>query len=425
MLTSTSIGTVRRPSMIDIVLGDISRELFLRDHLGRTFLYLPGPTERFAHLLSWQELNRILDTQMFSSATLRMKKAGQDVSPESYLAAYTDYRKSGVATNVLTKVVTRELREGATLIINGIQKPCPAVAALADDLEEALEARINVNTYATLHESHGFPCHYDTHDVLVLQVQGRKHWQVFDRRPVTPFSHEPFERHERPGVSEPLWMGLLNPGDALYLPRGYWHFARPVGEPTIHLSVGIVSPTGLDLLNFVVGEMSAPDASELIRQNLPLAWPAPDQARHVESLRQGLMEALSRPDLLARFAKQWTIAGAMPPRARFGLPWSATEAGLPPTDDGTIHVTAPHALRAYDSPDSPDIVCLYVEGKPEVEFRRSVVPLCAYLTNSATVRVKDFLEEFSTDFEEATLRDFLRQLVVKGLIVIRTGYGVA
>ena len=81
----------------------------------------------------------------------------------------------------------------------------------------------------------------------------------------------------------PLWEGMLNDGDMLYIPRGWWHVATPLDEPTLHLTVGVNNPTGADLLSWFVDRLRA---SEDVRRDLPLFGRAEDQTALMDRLRE-------------------------------------------------------------------------------------------------------------------------------------------
>jgi ribosomal protein L16 Arg81 hydroxylase len=401
------------------ILGELTTAEFLTQHFGQRFALLPGRADRFAHLLSWQELNHLMETQTFTKATLRMKKGGADLPIDSYLSEITYQRpgRAATTTRISAAVITRELRDGATLIINQIQRASTPIAALAEDLERSLDARVNVNMYASLHNKHGFGCHWDNHDVLVLQVQGRKHWQVFGPRPLTPLPHETFDANERMTFTKPAWDGVITEGDALYLPRGWWHFAEPIGEPTLHLSVGIVKATGIDFLQWLVQRLGAEEA---VRKDIPR--PDGDGFKsYIDVISRLITSTLSQDETVAAFLKDRAVADGERVRVKFGLPWSATESVLPPSLEGTIHVTAPHGLRPYPSADADDSVQLYAEGKPVLTFRRNVMPLCDFLMAHSPISLAEFIRQFESQFDGTLLLGLLRELAVSGLIVIKTG----
>jgi hypothetical protein len=59
----------------------------------------------------------------------------------------------------------------------------------------------------------------------------------------------------------------LEPGDALYLPRGYVHAALTTDVDSVHLTVGVLSTTWYDVLTDVVGLAAA---AEEFREALPM-----------------------------------------------------------------------------------------------------------------------------------------------------------
>jgi ribosomal protein L16 Arg81 hydroxylase len=44
---------------------------------------------------------------------------------------------------------------------------------------------------------------------------------------------------------------LLETGDLLYIPRGWWHETTPLDQPSFHLSVGLFVPTLFDYVMWV------------------------------------------------------------------------------------------------------------------------------------------------------------------------------
>jgi hypothetical protein len=79
--------------------------------------------------------------------------------------------------------------------------------------------------------------HYDSADNLFLQIHGRKRALLIDpkfSRNVYPFSDNPSKSRIDPETPDfknyplfakvKIWDCVLAPGDALYIPRGWWHF---------------------------------------------------------------------------------------------------------------------------------------------------------------------------------------------------------
>ena len=106
--------------------------------------------------------------------------------------------------------------------------------------------KVNVNGYMTFGPGGAFAMHYDTHDVLVLQVDGTKHWFIYDDAEDSPMLEEkrqPFKARPRNVVFETI----LQPGDALYVPRGTYHRAAVTDTDSVHLTFGIYTAKGVHL----------------------------------------------------------------------------------------------------------------------------------------------------------------------------------
>jgi lysine-specific demethylase 8 len=89
--------------------------------------------------------------------------------------------------------------------------------------------------------------HFDTADNFLVQIYGHKSAILIDRRytaSLRPFPDTPsksqLDLEEREGPASclatiPNWRATIGPGDALYIPRGWWHYlATP--EPSISVN---------------------------------------------------------------------------------------------------------------------------------------------------------------------------------------------
>lgn len=145
-------------------------------------------------------------------------------------------------------------RTGSTLLQVHLQLRHPPIAALCRDLENELLARgvplaepLGANAYLTPARSRGFDIHYDNHCVLILQLHGSKHWEVF-----APTRELPVERCEqtipREQLGAPVVETTLTPGDVLYIPRGFPHAARSGDDSSLHLTLSLRTRTWLDAI---------------------------------------------------------------------------------------------------------------------------------------------------------------------------------
>ena len=245
---------------------------------------------------------------------------------------------AGIGDQVADDRVLSELADGATLVLQGLHRAWPPLVRFGSRLAAELGHPVQINAYVTPPQNRGFDPHYDVHDVFVLQVSGRKHWRI--HAPVVP---DPLEQQNweasraavaRQAEGAPLIDCELEPGDALYLPRGTVHAARALGETSVHLTVGVHPLTRYDLVREL---LALAQEDEVLRASLPmgvdLGDPAvlgPELAATVAALTERLartapedvarrvadrLTADTRPEPVAPLAQLAAAAGAGPDTA--------------------------------------------------------------------------------------------------------------
>jgi len=232
------------------LLSPYSTDTFFANYWGKQALKISASKrDRFNFLFSWKELTDLLNFHEKEFPHFRLasdKKVLSSVENDNFL---------------------QRCREGATLIIDHVHKKVPEISELvsAVQYELGLGHRTQVNAYCSWPNVQGFDCHYDTHEVFILQVEGNKEWFVFE----DTLGHPVANRHindASPPETEPYIHTILEPGDVLYIPRGHWHYALAKDKPSIHLTLGVHCYTGADFLDWLKNELQQ---EELWRQNLP------------------------------------------------------------------------------------------------------------------------------------------------------------
>jgi hypothetical protein len=266
----------------DQVIAPLGREAFLSRYWEQGWLHQPGTAGRFSGLLGWDELSALLDNTRMAPPHIRLSQDGNTLEPERYI--YTP-PGAGNHPRIDPGRLTALLAEGATLVLHGVEDIAPKVRDLSASFRDALQARNHVNLYAGWHGQNGFDLHWDAHEVMVLQLHGRKRWQVF-----APTQDYPLDAGVPPKpTGAPVWDGMLNDGDILYLPRGWWHVAHPVNEPSMHLTFGIAPLNGLNLLNWLAGRLRG---HVHLRRDLPALQDAAARGAHMVQLRAIVAESL-------------------------------------------------------------------------------------------------------------------------------------
>lgn len=398
----------KTPKTLTDVLAPASTEEFLRQDLGRGFRYFRGHAGKFTSLLTWPDLNDILALHQLDSPRLRLARDGKPIPAESFISYHPARRPHAPAgTRLRSTELTQHLQQGATLILDAVDELHAPVRDLAADIEKALRARIQVNLYAGWRTSPGFDLHWDGHDVLILQISGRKLWKVYPMTREHPVEGDP--KKEAP-PDTPVWEGFLEDGDLLYIPRGWWHVALPMDEPTLHLTVGIHRATGLDFMSWFANRLRA---STDVRDDVPRLGTASDKEAYLQRLRSAWEEAWN-PGLLEEYFS--TLDAQARSRPHFGLPWTAQTSVLPPEDEGwAVKYLVARPIEWHRNGE--DTIVVRGNGK-EATFAAAAGPVLEALRTHQTCSLAELHQNSSEAIPAATLRVFVAELVNAGLAAI-------
>ncbi|HWH00912.1 MAG TPA: cupin domain-containing protein [Pilimelia sp.] len=308
-------GTPRPAPALGRCVG-VDAATFAAAYWGKEPLLTPAGRDRtgFTDLLGPADVDELLSRRGLRTPFLRIANQGRIVPA----ARYTGGGGAGaeVADQVRDEEVLRQYAAGATLVLQGLHRMWPPLVDFAGALAAELCQPVQVNAYLTPPGNRGFATHYDTHDVFVLQVEGRKRWRVHP--PVLP---DPLERQGWTGRAEevaatadgePALEVELGPGDALYLPRGWLHAAEALGERSLHLTVGVKAFTRYALVEALL-DLAAEDPR--LRATLPFGLDLTD----AEALRPAVADTVAAlRDWLSRVEPE-QVAQRLRPRV-----WSAT-----------------------------------------------------------------------------------------------------
>jgi hypothetical protein len=259
-----------RLDQLGSVLHPVTPDQFFARHHGKAMLHVPGTPEKFAGLMSWAKLNALLDMDVWSPATLQIVLDRRNVPPEGYCARSTNRDGQPILKPKVDRVMAL-VRQGASLVCNKIESLTPELNPLARLLSETLGGRIGMNLYCSWAEHQAFNAHFDTHDVFVFHVEGEKAWNIYEGRMDNPVEHPAFDLplEQRNELKGPVLRTVtLRPGDFLYLPRGQFHDALAASPGSVHITVAVNEPVGLDWLGALV-ELAVQDPA--FRADLPRA----------------------------------------------------------------------------------------------------------------------------------------------------------
>ena len=291
-----STGATAGAGVLETRLTGLSQEEFARDVWARTPL-LTRRASDFSDLFSAEAVDELISRRGLRTPFLRVAKDGSTLPEQSFTSP------AGVGATIADQLddtaLWRAFADGATLVLQALQRTWGPVADLSGRLSTELGHPVQANGYVTPPQNRGFGDHYDVHDVFVLQIEGTKRWLIHE-----PVHSDPLRDQLwtdcRSAVAEaakgkPCIDAVLEPGDALYLPRGWLHAAQAQDCVSIHLTLGIHSWTRYTLAEQLVQSALATLRDDLqMRRTLPLGVDGP--AGEIDFVRKRLVAAVTEAD---------------------------------------------------------------------------------------------------------------------------------
>jgi mannose-6-phosphate isomerase-like protein (cupin superfamily) len=236
-----------------------SPDAFFGAHFEASVLHVPRDDAGYYHsLLRLEDIDRVLTTLHLSHPSVHMANAAKQLEPGDYTYP------SGL---IDAARLHQEYADGGTIVLNNLEGSLPTLADLCRSMEVEFSCRFQCNIYVTPGGSaQGLRTHYDTHDVFVLQIEGTKHWRIYDTPVERPFRGQDFQPEQYP-PGELTMEFDLRPGDMVYVPRGVMHDATSTEADSCHITLGILPTSWTDLLLEAVARVGLRDSE--LRRSLP------------------------------------------------------------------------------------------------------------------------------------------------------------
>jgi bifunctional lysine-specific demethylase and histidyl-hydroxylase NO66 len=261
---------------------------------------LPGG---ITELLDANAIDELVSMRGLRAPFLRVAKSGTTLADKAFTAP--GGVGAGIADQVSDDRLTQLFADGSTLVLQALHRVWPPILEFCQGLAAELGHPVQANAYVTPPQNQGFSAHYDVHDVFVLQLEGEKRWRI--HRPVlaSPLRDQPWNDRradvEKRAAEAPLMETLLEPGDCLYLPRGYLHAATALGGVSTHLTVGIHVWTRFALAQQLVHQALRTLADDpVMRASLPLGLDMSDPGemrQDFDVVAAVLVDAVEHADL--------------------------------------------------------------------------------------------------------------------------------
>jgi 50S ribosomal protein L16 3-hydroxylase len=211
--------------IVERLLGKISFLEFEKEYFGKNPYSAALTGHDYRGILSWHLLCNILENH----SDCWIAKKGEllaDMNIRGGRVTFADAIKS--------------YKKGATILVRHSEMANSQLWNIGEDFQRFFKAPVDIQLYFTPAEAQGFDWHYDLEDVFIVQSVGMKEFRLrkntVSEIPLDVSKMQNDFLNERGGSEIRC---LLNAGDFLYIPAGWWHCAHAVTD-SAHLSVGVL-----------------------------------------------------------------------------------------------------------------------------------------------------------------------------------------
>lgn len=236
--------------------------------------------------ISWKEINELYQRADPTDWQFKFRK-GEIIPKEAYVESFNDVGRIRHRFN--KTAVYQYLQDGATMVYNRIDNE-PFVDTIAKQVAQFAQAQTVVSGYLAFGSSSSYRNHWDTRDVFAVQLIGKKHWTISAPNFDMPLYMQ--QAKDMPHITPSKTVDMeviLEAGDILYIPRGWWHNPMPMNCETFHLAIGTFPPNGYNYMEWLMKKI--PDIQS-IRQNF-IGWQH-DQ-KNLDDAAQAITEMMNNP----------------------------------------------------------------------------------------------------------------------------------
>jgi JmjC domain len=269
-------GAAAPQAILAGLLAPVAVTEFFTKYFQRVPLVSPGSPERSAGLVS---LECVIEAAAADSGRRRGVVLMRTLTPHAQESAGNSAMKA--RSSVPLAEVRDYVEQGYPIVWNGARGASAALDAMSHALSQAFGANVWPNIYLTGREGGSpFDFHFDAHEVLTIQCEGRKEWRISKMRADRPLDTPALKPHigatltagRAEALEQILITTTVGPGDVIYIPRGLFHNAMSLSERSLHVTFGIAPLSGMDAVEVLV-QLAISDPA--FRDYLPLSFEDP------------------------------------------------------------------------------------------------------------------------------------------------------
>lgn len=209
----------------------------------------PVPVDKFFKVM-WQKKPLLLQRHIpnyndgwFSTAELNKILEKEDIQFGVNLDV-TSYRDGKRETHnppgrAYRSVVWDYYQNGCSVRMLNPQTYSTNVWKMLSTLQEFFGCCVGANVYLTPPGTQGFAPHYDDIEAFILQLEGKKHWKLYNpRSDEETLPRESSGNFDQSEIGSPILDITLHAGDLLYFPRGTIHQGCALEDAhSLHITV--------------------------------------------------------------------------------------------------------------------------------------------------------------------------------------------
>lgn len=262
---------------LDHVLAPITLQGFYEEHFEKSPLHVQRRNAAYFHdVYGVRDIEQSLTTGARQPEKFFLIKAGKQIPIRDFARQRPNPRwrqtMKSPEPSIDPHSVAAHFDKGYSLVILDAGAFSPRLQAFCSMLQRDLECYVEANVYFTPRSgAQGFKAHHDTHDTLLIQVEGSKSWRIYEPRTELPLESQPLSSGEGSASSlRPHKDVVVEAGDTLYIPRGYPHEAITNDERSLHVTFALIPVRVIDFLQSLLWGIAEQDIA--LRASLPRGW---------------------------------------------------------------------------------------------------------------------------------------------------------
>ena len=218
---------------------------FMAGYFGQRPVHLHGGAGERDGLFSLSRLEALMSARRhWTEDNLKLILNSRPIFAEHFLESAAGNAAARFADPAKVQLF---VRMGASLVADHIEDVDPLVRGVTAMLSERFAGTAGANAYFSFKDVQAFNSHCDLHEVFAVQLEGKKVWRIYENR-----ADSPVETIQGPNAQSiidqakgrVLMTVRMQPGDLLYIPRGYFHDALADEGRSLHLTFGVAPLDG-------------------------------------------------------------------------------------------------------------------------------------------------------------------------------------